>query len=71
MVEITVTSKTSGRIKKASLTARQLVENFIDEADLVQEITKCNCQAVGETYVVDCNCDYEWEDYVLVYSDES
>ena|GEM_PF-6181936 len=64
MVEVTLTSKRSGRVLKSSYTARQLLD--IDEIDMVINMTECDCQPVGETYVVDCNCDYEWQEYELV-----
>lgn len=64
MVNATVTSRVSGRVINRTYTARQILD-FFDEEELVLDMTKCGCQPVGETYVVDCNCDYEWEDYVL------
>ncbi|MFY0519349.1 hypothetical protein ACOMCU_16200 [Lysinibacillus sp. UGB7] len=64
MVEIMLTSKNSGRVIKSSYTARQLLET--DEIDIVMDMTKCDCQPVGETYVVECNCDDEWEQYELI-----
>lgn len=64
MVEITLTSKVSGRVIKSSYTARQLLET--DEIDLVMDMTKCECEPIGETNVVECSCDDEWEQYELV-----
>lgn len=69
MVEITLKSKVSGRIIKSSYTARQLLET--DEIDIVMDLTKCDCQPVGETNVVECNCDEEWENYELVIGEHN
>lgn len=71
MIQATVTSKKSGKVIKKSYTARQLLEDFIDEDDLVIAMTQCDCQPVGETNVVECNCDFEWEDYTLVLEQHS
>ncbi|MGF2740884.1 acetyltransferase [Bacillus amyloliquefaciens] len=67
MIEVTVKSKISGRIKRGSFTARQLLDTYED--DLVCNLTKCDCQPVGETYVVECNCCEEWEEYEVSFSD--
>ncbi|MEC2137378.1 acetyltransferase [Bacillus subtilis] len=67
MIEVTVKSKISGRFKTGSFTARELLHTYED--DLVCNLTQCNCQPVGETYVVECNCDEEWEEYDLFFSD--
>lgn len=64
MIQLTLTSNITNRVIKKSYTARQLLET--DEIAVVQEMTDCGCQPVGETYVVDCNCDEEWFDYTLV-----
>lgn len=66
MVEITLESKITGRVIKLSYTARQLFEKFIDEEELMQDMSKCDCQPIGETNVIDCGCNEEWEDYVVV-----
>lgn len=71
MIQATVTSKISGRVIKKSYTARQLLEDFYGEDDLIVAMTQCDCQPIGETYVVECNCDYEWEDYTLVLEQHS
>lgn len=69
MIEAILTSKASGRTIKSSYTARQLLD-FYDEEALVSDMSACNCQPTGETYVVECNCDSEWEDYTLKIGEE-
>lgn len=66
---VRVKSKISGRIVEGKVTQRRLLE-LIDEADLIDELTACNCQPVGETYVVECNCDEEWMDCEVLIGDE-
>ena len=65
MIQATLTSKKSGRIIKKSYTARQLLEDFYGEDDLMVAMTECDCQPVGETYVVECNCYLQWEEWKL------
>ncbi|UPI13373.1 hypothetical protein [Bacillus phage SBSphiJ7] len=69
MIEVIVKSKISGRLKRGLFTARQLLDTYED--DLVCTLTECNCQPVGETYVVDCNCCEEWEDYEITFNIEN
>lgn len=38
-------------------------EIFVETTSAIYE---CDCKPVGETYVVECNCDSEFDDYVLV-----
>lgn len=64
MIEIIVKSKISGRERKASYTARQLIDKYEDE--IVEEMTMCDCEPIGETNYTDCNCGDEWEEYVMV-----
>lgn len=56
----------SGEIKTLSLTEKEMA-NLIDVNDLHDEFCKenCNCQPVGETNVVDCNCDEYLADFEL------
>lgn len=63
-IPVRITSKVSGRVIERAYTAKQLVE-FMDEDDMVATMSQCNCQSVGETNVVECNCEDEWEDYML------
>lgn len=71
MIEVVATSKISNRIVRKLYTARQLLENFSDEEDLVIDMTDCGCQPIGETNVVDCNCDSEWTDYECTIGSEA
>lgn len=64
-----LTSKTTGRVIEKSFTPRQLLD-FFDESALVENMSMCRCQPVGETNVIDCGCYEEWEDYTLVVGDE-
>ena len=68
LVEVSLKSNKTERVIKASYTARQLLD-FFDESDLVIEMSKCECQPIGETNFVECNCDEEWEDYTLIVGD--
>lgn len=60
-IPVKVKSNISGRIKGGSLTPRQILD-CIDEAEVIQTLTACDCQPIGETNVVECNCDEEWMD---------
>jgi hypothetical protein len=64
MIQLTLKSDITGRVIKKSYTARQLLES--DEIEVVQEMSACDCQPIGETNVVECNCDDEWYDYTLI-----
>lgn len=64
MIELTLKSNITNRTIKSSYTARQLLDK--DEESIVCELTECNCQPVGETNLVECKCDEEWDDYTLV-----
>jgi hypothetical protein len=65
MIQAIVISKKTGRTIKRSYTAKQLLEDFFGGDDLMQNMTECDCQPVGETNVVECNCCEEWFDYTL------
>ncbi|MGN7308555.1 acetyltransferase [Bacillus subtilis] len=67
MIKITVISKKTGKVKRGTYSARELLQR--DEEDIVDQLTKCDCQPVGETNVVECNCCEEWEEYVLYFED--
>lgn len=69
IIEVTLKSKKTNRVIQASYTARQIL-NFMDEDELVLDMHQCDCQPVGETNVVECNCEAEWEDYELTLGDE-
>lgn len=68
VIPVRIKSNVSGRVVKGAISAGNLLE--IDEQDLVERFTACSCQAIGETYVVECNCDLEWENYELQIGDE-
>ncbi|MEK4419870.1 MULTISPECIES: acetyltransferase [Bacillus] len=63
MIKITVISKKTGKVERGIYSARELLQR--DEEDIVDQLTKCDCQPVGETNVVECNCCEEWEEYDL------
>ena len=71
MIEAIVRSKISCRIIKDQFTARQILDDFMDEQDIVEYMTKCDCQPIGETNVVECNCEDEWEDYEFWIGEEA
>ena len=64
MIPVKIKSDASGRVVNGEYTAKQLLD-FCGEEELVQNLTQCDCQSVGETNVVECNCEEEWEDYEL------
>ena len=69
MIPVRIKSNSSGRIKRGVITPRRLLE-MTGEEDLVEQFTACGCSPIGETYVVECNCDLEWMDYELSIGDE-
>ena len=70
MIQATVISKITGRTIKNSYTANQLLDDFLDRDDLVISMTECDCEPIGETNVVECNCDEEWEDCTLILDED-
>ncbi|MFV1457707.1 acetyltransferase [Bacillus mycoides] len=64
MIPVKIKSNASGRVISGTYTPKQLVD-FLGEEELVEDLTKCDCQSIGETNVVECNCESEWEDYEL------
>ena len=68
-IPVMVKSKLSGRCVKGTVSPRKLLD-LIDESDLICELTKCNCQSVGETNVIECNCDEEWMDCEVFLGEE-
>jgi hypothetical protein len=68
-IPIKITSNISGRVVETTVPPRLLLDKC-DEADLIWDITACNCQPVGETNVVECNCDEEWMDCEVLIGDE-
>lgn len=69
MIEIVLKSNISQRIVKASYTGRQLMDKSEDE--IVDEMGACDCEPVGETYVIGCNCCDEWDNYTLIIGNEN
>lgn len=67
-VPVKITSKITGKVVEALVSVRDLLDTYED--DLVSKLTECDCQPVGETNVVDCNCYDEWDDYELLIGDE-
>lgn len=61
MIEVVVKSKKTGDVKRGHFTARELLQR--DEEDIVSTITDCDCQQT------ECNCNEEWEEYVLFFND--
>jgi len=64
MINVKVVSKVSGRVIETNCTPHVILEAF-DDYSLVQRITECDCQPIGETNVIECNCDEEWYEYDL------
>jgi len=69
MIEVILKSNISQRVLKASYTARQLLE--MSEEDIVEKMAMYDCQPIGETNVVDCNCCEEWDDYTMIVGNEN
>lgn len=67
MNNVTIKSSLTGRVVTATVTPLFLLEN--DEETLVQNLTDCGCQPVGETNVVDCECYLEWEDCTITFEE--
>lgn len=69
-MEIILISKTTGRTLVTEMTGRQLLET--NEDDLVYKMAECDCQPIGETNVIECNCAEEWEKgYTLIVGNEN
>jgi hypothetical protein len=68
-IPIKITSTVSGRVVETTVSPRYLLDKC-DEDDLITSLTMCHCQPVGETYVIDCRCDEEWDDCELLIGDE-
>lgn len=68
-IPVKIINKKDGKTLATEVSARKLLE-VCDEADLLQELTMCTCVPVGETNLVECNCDVAWEDSELLIGDE-
>ena len=61
-MNFTFKHKSSGELKKISLTEIQIQEMLED--DLFDELD-CDCQPVGETNVIECDCGEYFDGFVL------
>ena len=68
-IPVKITSKVTGRVVNTSVSPRFLLDRC-DEQDLMQELTLCECQPIGETNIVECRCEDEWDYYELLIGDE-
>lgn len=62
MMDFTFKHKSSGELKKISLTEIQIQDMLED--DLFDELT-CDCQSIGETNVVECSCESYFDGFAL------
>ncbi|EKN40692.1 hypothetical protein [Clostridium botulinum] len=69
MIEIILKSNITERVIKSTYTGQQLLE--MNEEEIVDEMTKCDCKPIGETNTVECNCYEEWQDYTLIVGNEN
>ena len=58
----------SNEIKMLSLSRQQIIDE-IGEYQLL-DMLECNCEPVGETNVVDCNCGEYFEEFELIAEDD-
>lgn len=71
MIQATITSKKTGRVISKSYTAKQLLDDYCGESDLMVAMTECDCEPVGMLSFVECNCYEEWEAWTLVLKEQS
>lgn len=69
VIPVIIKSNINGQVKKGVVSARQLI-GFTDESDLIIHFTECDCQPIGETNVIECNCDEPWMDCEVLIGDE-
>ena len=62
-IRVEVKSDITGRVASSVFTLKEIFENCGD--DMVEEITRCDCQPSIESNVVECNCDDEWYGYKI------
>ncbi len=36
-----------------------------NEDDLVEELTRCDCEPIGECNYAECNCEDKWDDFTI------
>lgn len=53
----------SGELKKFSLSEEKIQDMIEDE---LYDMLHCDCQPIGETNVVECNCEDYYEGFVLL-----
>lgn len=63
MIRVMLTSKVKDLEVTGLYNYKELLEK--SEEDIVEDLTKCSCQPIGETNVVECNCEDDWSDYAL------
>ena len=64
IVKFTFKNTNTGEIKTVELSDSMI---RIEMEDLAFDaLCKCDCQPVGETNVIDCNCEEYYEDFELV-----
>jgi hypothetical protein len=66
-VKVVITSKETNRSVTAHVKPVDLVDKYVDEWDMVQELTQCDCQPLGEAGYTECNCWEEFEEYTVEY----
>ena len=69
VIPVKIISKVTGRVVNTSVSPRFLLDRC-DEQDLMQELTLCECQPIGETNVTECRCEDEWDEYELLIGNE-
>ena len=69
-IPVKIKSNISGRVVDGAVTPRQLID-IVDEADLIDELTACDCEPVGETNIIECRCDEEWMDCNVLIGNET
>lgn len=68
-IPVQVKSNITGRIVNGVYSPRQLLD-FLDEDDLITNLTRCNCEPIGETNYTECNCMDEWDDAEVLIGNE-
>ncbi|MEK3955669.1 MULTISPECIES: acetyltransferase [unclassified Psychrobacillus] len=71
MIQATITSNKTGRVIMKSYSAKQLLDDYCGESDLMVAMTECDCEPTGMLSFVECNCYEEWEEWTLVLKEQS
>ena len=45
---------------------QELIDNIFEEYEIIDENAHCNCQPIGETNVIECNCEDYYENFEIV-----